>query len=94
MWLSSSHSLALASSIRAILPALASRAGRTADSHNGADQSMARDLLATLETGATFPVTPWESMEAGLTVMAEVFGSGSASVLGISDLYAITVTAA
>ncbi len=44
--------------------------GRTADSHNGADQSMARDLLATLEAGAAFPVTPWDSMEAGLTVMA------------------------
>lgn len=43
---------------------------RTEDSHNGADQSMARDLLATLETGAPFPVTPFESMEAGLTVMA------------------------
>lgn len=44
--------------------------GRTEDSHNGADQSMARDLLATLETDAPFPVTPFESMEAGLTVMA------------------------
>jgi len=44
--------------------------GRTEDSHNGADQAMARDLLATLETGAPFPVTPFESMEAGLTVMA------------------------
>lgn len=44
--------------------------GRTADSHNGADQSMARDLKATLETGVPFPVTPWDSMEAGLTVMA------------------------
>jgi len=44
--------------------------GRTADSHNGADQSMARDLLATMEGGAPFPVTPWDSMEAGLTVMA------------------------
>ncbi len=44
--------------------------GRTADSHNGADQAMARDLLATMETGAPFPVTPWDSMEAGLTVMA------------------------
>jgi predicted dehydrogenase len=43
---------------------------RTEDSHNGADQAMARDLLATLETGAPFPVTPFESMEAGLTVMA------------------------
>ena len=45
-------------------------ANRTDDSHNGADQAMAKDLLATLEAGATFPVTPYESMEAGLTVMA------------------------
>lgn len=44
--------------------------GRTADSHNGADQAMARDLLAALEGRAAFPVTPFESMEAGLTVMA------------------------
>lgn len=43
---------------------------RTSDGHNGADQEMARDLLATLETGAAFPVTPEDSMEAGLTVMA------------------------
>ena len=45
-------------------------ANRTDDNHNGADQAMARDLLATLESGAQFPVTPYESMEAGLTVMA------------------------
>jgi predicted dehydrogenase len=44
--------------------------GRTEDSHNGADQSMARDLKATMERGAKFPVTPFDSMEAGLTVMA------------------------
>jgi predicted dehydrogenase len=43
---------------------------RTEDSHNGADQAMARDLRAALVDGATFPVTPFESMEAGLTVMA------------------------
>ena len=43
---------------------------RTDDNHNGADQAMARDLLATIETGAPFPVTPQDSMEAGLTVMA------------------------
>jgi predicted dehydrogenase len=43
---------------------------RTDDNHNGADQAMARDLLATLSEGASFPVTPYESMEAGLTVMA------------------------
>lgn len=37
--------------------------GVTADSHNGADQAMARDLLATLELGTAFPrsrpMTPW-----------------------------------
>ncbi|WP_332774219.1 Gfo/Idh/MocA family protein [Phenylobacterium sp.] len=42
----------------------------TEDSHNGADQSMARDLLAALEGRDAFPVTPFDSMEAGLTVMA------------------------
>jgi predicted dehydrogenase len=44
--------------------------GRTADAHNGADQAMARDLLAALDGRAAFPVTPQDSMEAGLTVMA------------------------
>ena len=43
---------------------------RTQDAHNGADQAMARDLLASLEDGAVFPVTPFDSLEAGLTVMA------------------------
>jgi predicted dehydrogenase len=43
---------------------------RTEDAHNGADQAMACDLLATLEAGAPFPVTPFDSLEAGLTVMA------------------------
>jgi predicted dehydrogenase len=43
---------------------------RTDDNHNGADQAMARDLLATLDKGVEFPVTPYESLEAGLTVMA------------------------
>jgi predicted dehydrogenase len=44
--------------------------GVTADAHNGADQAMAQDLLAALEGRAAFPVSPYESMEAGLTVMA------------------------
>lgn len=43
---------------------------RTDDNHNGADQAMARDLLATLDKSAEFPVTPHDSLEAGLTVMA------------------------
>jgi len=45
-------------------------ANRTDDNHNGADQAMATDLLASLEGRATFPVTPYDSLEAGLTVMA------------------------
>ena len=44
--------------------------GVTADLHNGADEAMARDLLAALEGHAAFPVTPGDSLEAGLTVMA------------------------
>ena len=43
---------------------------RTADAHNGADQAMARDLQASLEHGVPFPVAPFDSLEAGLTVMA------------------------
>jgi predicted dehydrogenase len=43
---------------------------RTDDNHNGADQAMATDLLAAMESRAAFPVTPWDSLEAGLTVMA------------------------
>jgi len=43
---------------------------RTDDNHNGADQAMARDLLATLDERKPFPVTAQDSMEAGLTVMA------------------------
>lgn len=42
----------------------------TADLHNGADQAMAADLKAALGGEKRFPVTPEESMEAGLTVMA------------------------
>src|SRR6202012_5799161 len=37
-------------------------ANRTDDNHNGADQAMARDLLASLEGRAAFPVTPHEPM--------------------------------
>jgi len=44
--------------------------GLTADAHNGADQAMAVDLLAALDGERAFPVTPWDSLEAGLTVMA------------------------
>jgi len=62
--------------------------GRTADSHNGADQSMARDLKATLETGAPFPVTPWDSMEAGLTVMAIDQAMAEGAVVDCAPMWA------
>ena len=45
-------------------------ATRTADNHNGADQAMAVDLLAALQGARPFPVTPRDSLEAGLTVLA------------------------
>jgi predicted dehydrogenase len=44
--------------------------GVTADAHNGADQAMALDLAAALDGERPFPVTAWDSLEAGLTVMA------------------------
>lgn len=38
--------------------------------HNGADVAMAEDLIAALKGEADFPVSPFEAIEAGLTVMA------------------------
>ncbi len=38
--------------------------------HNGGDVAMARDLIAALEDETQFPVTPFQAIEAGLTVMA------------------------
>lgn len=38
--------------------------------HNGADVAMARDLMAALSNEAEFPVSPFQAIEAGLTVMA------------------------
>jgi predicted dehydrogenase len=60
---------------------------RTDDNHNGADQAMARDLLATIENGAKFPVTPYESMEAGLTVMAIDKAMDTKSVIDCAPMW-------
>jgi predicted dehydrogenase len=60
---------------------------RTDDSHNGADQAMARDLLASLEGRAPFPVTPFDSMEAGLTVMAIDRAMDSGTMLDCSEMW-------
>jgi predicted dehydrogenase len=63
-------------------------ATRTADNHNGADQAMALDLLATLDRGAAFPVTPFESMEAGLTVMAIDKAMDAGQVIDCAPMWA------
>jgi len=63
-------------------------ANRTDDAHNGADQDMARDLLASLRDGAAFPVTPFESLEAGLTVMAIDEAMESGEVLDCRPMWA------
>jgi len=63
-------------------------ATRTADLHNGADQAMALDLKATLEAGKPFPVTPRESMEAGLTVMAIDQAAASGEVVECAPMWA------
>jgi predicted dehydrogenase len=62
--------------------------GLTADAHNGADQAMAVDLLAALEGRAEFPVTPWESMEAGLTVMAIDRAMANGEVVDCAPMWA------
>jgi predicted dehydrogenase len=62
--------------------------GLTDDAHNGADQAMALDLLATLERGAAFPVTPYDSMEAGLTVMAIDRAMAEGTVVDCAPMWA------
>jgi predicted dehydrogenase len=62
--------------------------GLTADAHNGADQAMAIDLLATLERAAAFPVTPYDSMEAGLTVMAVDRAMAEGAVIDCAPMWA------
>jgi predicted dehydrogenase len=62
-------------------------ANRTDDNHNGADQAMATDLLNTFETGAKFPVTVEDSMEAGLTVMAIDRAQERAETIDCRDMW-------
>ena len=61
---------------------------RTDDNHNGADQAMATDLRASLEAGAAFPVTPGDSMEAGLTVMALDRAMDEGAVIDCAPMWA------
>jgi predicted dehydrogenase len=62
--------------------------GLTDDNHNGADQAMARDLKSTFEEGAAFPVTPQDSMVAGLTVMAIDQAMAESAVVDCAPIWA------
>lgn len=62
--------------------------GVTADAHNGADQAMALDLAAALDGARAFPVTPWDSLEAGLTVMAIDRAMESGQVVDCAPMWA------
>jgi predicted dehydrogenase len=62
--------------------------GLTADAHNGADQAMALDLAAALDSERPFPVTPWDSLEAGLTVMAIDRAMADRSVIDCAPMWA------
>ena len=64
------HSLAVTPSARSRPLEQRRWRGPPGDSHGGADQAMARDLVDALEDRAAFPVTVMESLVAGLTVMA------------------------
>jgi predicted dehydrogenase len=57
----------------------------TADGHNGADEMMAADLLATLRDGCKFPVGPQAALEAGLTVMAIDHAAETGAVVALDD---------
>ncbi len=63
-------------------------ATRTADNHNGADQAMAVDLLAALEGDKVFPVTPRDSLEAGLTVMAIDEAAATGTMVDCTPMWA------
>jgi predicted dehydrogenase len=62
--------------------------GVTADAHNGADQAMALDLAAALDGERPFPVTPWDSLEAGLTVMAIDRAMAEGAVVDCAPIWA------
>ncbi len=63
-------------------------ATRTSDNHNGADQAMAIDLLAALDGERAFPVTPRDSLEAGLTVMAIDEASATRRMVDCAPMWA------
>jgi predicted dehydrogenase len=55
--------------------------------HNGADVAMADDLLATLSGQMEFPVTPYDALDAGLTVMAIDRAMLEKRIIDCSDMW-------
>jgi predicted dehydrogenase len=97
-YLAGTHGTMLADLVRnklMIRPALDRRkperldfANLTDDLHNGADQAMAADLLEALEGRVAFPVTPRDSLEAGLTVMAIDEAAATGEVVNCAPMWA------
>jgi len=58
-----------------------------AHDHNGADVTMAQDLIAALQGRSHFPVTARDALEAGLTVMAIDKAMESGQVVDCSEMW-------
>ena len=82
------NKLMIRSALDRVKPERIDFGSRTDDNHNGADQAMALDLLASLEGRAAFPVTPHDSLEAGLTVMAIDRAMGERRVVECAPIWA------
>lgn len=67
--------------------------GESAHDHNGADVAMARDLIAALNDEAEFPVSPFQAIEAGLTVMAIDKAQALGQVVDCTAMWATLDTA-
>lgn len=81
------HSLTLTPTARARSVEQKRWRGPPGDSHGGADQAMAHDLVSALEDRAAFPVTVAESLVAGLTVMAIDQAATSRSVVDCGPIW-------
>ncbi len=64
----------------------------SAADHNGADVAMAQDLVAALN-GAEFPVSPFQAIEAGLTVMAIDRAQAMGQIVDCTAMWATLDTA-
>jgi predicted dehydrogenase len=67
--------------------------GESAHDHNGADVAMAHDLIAALKDETAFPVSPFQAIEAGLTVMAIDKAQALGQVVDCTAMWATLDTA-